>query len=327
MPLLMSLFSVALCWLSAEQKQFSDWKWGQIAKSLKLSDTPDMHTKANPLRITPMVMNARLARVVDHAVERLRTERSVLPPLNVSKEAVASEYVSAVMTAVCLYLLSDHGITKTPQQDLSGTYGRGPIDFVLEVSEIMVCVTEVKRYGNFEQGLAQNIAQLDAALSQAKKTRKRKREAESEDPALPAFSIGIVSDAVCWRVLQMSAQPDGDTLVRMAELPSLPLNEACDMPACVSSEAASQAVAPSLAAGSSAGTATVASAAANPAAAAASPSPDTLRSHLEQLLTRLLPPIQQSIEQREQAAKRRRTEAKTEGSSKGMLTPGQPNCF
>ena len=272
-----------------EQKQFSDWRWGQIAKSLKLSDSPDMHTKANPLPITPMAMDARLTRIVDHIVERLRSERTVLPSLRVTNEAVASEYVSAVLTAICLYFLPDHPITKTPQQDLSGTYGRGPIDFVLQVDEVAVCVTEVKRYGTLEQGLAQNIAQLDAALSQAK--RKRKREAESDDPAHPVFSIGIVSDALSWCVLQMSVQADGDTLVCMADLPSLPLNDACDRPVCIIEECITQPTSEPAA-----------------AAAASSLSPDYLRAHLEQLITHLLPPIKQCIEQREQATKRRKIE-------------------
>jgi len=96
--------------------------------------------------------------------------------------------------------------------------------------------------------------------------------------------------------------------VCMAELPSLPLNEACDRPACITSKAAAQAVSPSPVAGSAAGGAAPAS----PAAATASSAPDTLRSHLAQLLTQLLPPITECIARREQAAKRRKT--KTEGA-------------
>jgi len=70
-----------VCWLCAEQKQFGDWRWDQIAKSLKLSSSAATHTEANPLRIMPMSMDDRLARILDHAVERLRAERTVLPPL------------------------------------------------------------------------------------------------------------------------------------------------------------------------------------------------------------------------------------------------------
>lgn len=313
-PQLISLVSLRVpALLSPEQNQFSDWRWSQIAQLLNLANDPATHTEAHPLAITPMAMpDARLTRIVDHVVERLRAERTVLPPLDVSKEAVASEYVSGVLTALCLYLLPEHRIIKTPQHDLSGTYGRGPIDFVLQVAmgDVAVCVTEVKRDGSLEQGLAQNIAQLDAALGQAKK--KRKRGSEPEDPAHPVFSmIGIVSDAVCWRVLQMSALPDGDTLVRMAELPTLPLHAACDRPACISSEAVPQA----LASPASAVPAAASAVAGVPpaAAAAASSSPDSLRSHLEQLLARLLPPIQQCIVQREQAAKRRKKETEAQG--------------
>lgn len=42
--------------------------------------------------------------------------------------------------------------------------GRGPVDFALMVGDLIICVTEVKREGSLEQGMAQNIAQLDAAL-------------------------------------------------------------------------------------------------------------------------------------------------------------------
>lgn len=297
-------FSSCFCWLFfllflfllllfvscvSEQKQFSEWRWSQIAKSFKLSDDPTAHSVSNPLVIEPMLLNDHLTSIINHTKERLCAERSILPSLNTSNEAVASEYISAVMTAICLYFQSDHpSIMKSPQQDLSGTYGRGPVDFVLKIGEVMVCVTEVKRYGPLVQGLAQNIAQLDAALSQSSKKRKREESSDSD-----SFTIGIVSDAVCWWILKMTkCTADDTTQVLMKELTPLPLNDACAPPLCAATYTHSSASSSS----------------------SSLPPSNSLDDPLNKLLLHLLPPIQECIQKYTQAAKKQKIEAADESA-------------
>jgi len=266
-----------------------------------------------PLSITPIVTNGRLSTIIDHTLNRLCAEQSVLPPLNTGKEAVASEYVSAVLTGLCLYFRNEHALIKSPQQELSGTYGRGPVDFVILLDEIMVCVTEVKRDGSLEQGLAQNIAQLDAALLESNKIRKRSREtaglsldgrrataaassSSSADELTQPFSMGIVSNASTWYLLRMTqaADAEGDEdaevapRIQMAELARLPLLDSAGLPPFLPMSGASQ---------STSGTTTTAD----------GNSRDQLQARLELLYTHLIPAVQQCIDcGTERGSKRRK---------------------
>ena len=275
-----------------EQKQFSDWRWNQIAKSFKLSENLISHidVEVNQLVIQPMdTNNERFQCIVNHTVERLIAERAVLPALDISTEAVASEYVSAVITAICLYFFDDYKMRKRPQHELFGQYGRGPADFVVHAEGVEVCVTEVKKHGSLEQGIAQNIAQIEATLSANNK--KRKREPDSDARYLPNYSLGIVSNAECWYMQKLSVteEKEGEEkpIVQIAHLNSLPLQDDCGRPSCLPSPSSPSSSSCSLSSSSP------------------SSSLSPLRTALNKLLSFLLPHIQEAIHL--STAKRSRT--------------------
>lgn len=223
----------------ADQKEFSKWTWRELIKSFGLCDNLAQHASSptHRLTITPLSKSdPRLSAIVDHISQRLLTEKLVLPALHASNEAVASEYVSAVMTGVCLYFYEEYQLQKYPQKELNGELGRGPVDFELisPVLDFIACVTEVKKYGSVEQGCAQNLAQLNAVLT----TNKRKRKWD-DTVDVSAYSIGVVSNGEIWYVLKLldtisvDVESDVDVAVRIAELPSLPLSFPCQRPMCI----------------------------------------------------------------------------------------------
>lgn len=229
---------------------------------------------AQQLSINPLQSHDSLLQsIVKHTAQSLLAEKLILPPLSAaSNEAVSSEYVSEIMTALCLYFHRDFALSKFPQQPLYGELGRGPVDFLLQSGDFMVCVTEVKRYGTLEQGCAQNIAQLNAVLGRNKK---RKRESSPESDEKELYSIGLVSNGAEWYVLKL-ADPtaSGETSsVEITHLEPLPLESKCVEPQCISASSSNSAH------GSS------------DAAASSSVTLATFEQALTQLLSYLIPPI------------------------------------
>ena len=87
------------------------------------------------------------------------------------------------------------------QKKISGPNGHGPVDFAIDLLQTAktVGVTEVKdEY--FLKGIAQNVVQLESALS----NRKRKASEVSEEGAFVGKTFGIVTDAEKWYFLECS---------------------------------------------------------------------------------------------------------------------------
>jgi hypothetical protein len=103
------------------------------------------------------------------------------------------------------------------QRDVSGRRGNGALDFSVhprKTHSYTLGVTEVKKE-NFPQGVAQNIVQLEAALT----TKKRKRgtyEIDGEEESLRSY--GIVTDASQWLLLECTLHEDETVTCRMQEL-------------------------------------------------------------------------------------------------------------
>lgn len=262
-----------------------------------------------------MAVNERLERIVDHTVERMIAENNLLPKLKCAQAGVASEYVSAVLTAVCLYLRSDDSrVMKLPQHQLEGTYGRGPVDYVLDTwgrnnSGIIACVTMIRFdesiESEYEKAAAINLIQIEAAMQRDKKLRIRRRERKGQsaaDDARPLdgptgtdsdtdrFPIGLVSDGCDWLMTQLTTEPDGTFDVCMIDLPRLDVTRSYGTPACINMHHGdSDQPVPTAAA----------------AAATSSHSfgasvrvidSDVLRSELVTLLSYLLPPLEECIQ-------------------------------
>ena len=83
-----------------------------------------------------------------------------------------------------------------PEYELSGSHGKGPVDWVIKIGDTIIVVTEAKRE-DINQGVGQNAIQLQAS-SQRNKKKRTYNEALHED-----VMYGIVSTAVDWVIIKL----------------------------------------------------------------------------------------------------------------------------
>lgn len=100
---------------------------------------------------------------VDHLLTEIGPRLPTMGTVEGSNEASRSEYIfSFLVTAASIF----QDIIISPQKQLSGTYGRGPVDFALKAnaSSVILGVAQVKR-DDIDKGIAQNVVQLLSSLS------------------------------------------------------------------------------------------------------------------------------------------------------------------
>ena len=85
-------------------------------------------------------------------MEGLQTDL-LLTPLFPGNKAVKSSYVRSILVAALRDFIVKPKFTLTPQSDLQGRYGQGPVDYAIEGSGKGVGITEVKQE-NIRQGIA-----------------------------------------------------------------------------------------------------------------------------------------------------------------------------
>ena len=83
-----------------------------------------------------------------------------------------------------------------PEYELSGSHGKGPVDWVIKIGDTIIVVTEAKRE-DINQGVGQNAIQLQAS-SQRNKKKRTYNEALRED-----VMYGIVSTGVDWVIIKL----------------------------------------------------------------------------------------------------------------------------
>src|SRR3954466_11608607 len=75
------------------------------------------------------------------------------PPIVSSNEATRCEFVSSVIYGVVSCYGGD--IKVYPQYNISGSHGKGPVDWAIKVGDTIIAVTEAKKE-DLNQGIAQN---------------------------------------------------------------------------------------------------------------------------------------------------------------------------
>ena len=138
----------------------------------------------------------------------------LITPLFSGKEAGKSSYVRSILVAALRGFIveSKPKSTLTPQSDIQGRYGQGPVDYAIEGSGEVVGITEVKKE-NMEQGIAQNAVRIESALPR----RKRKAEVmEKGEATHRTRCFGIVSDAVMWRFLECTRDEKNSPIFKLS---------------------------------------------------------------------------------------------------------------
>ena len=177
-PMACSLFG-----LPEDPRRFSPFSFGKYSLVTDGTGTPFDTAASNAFK---------------HLITDLQIRHGSIS-LNLSNEATCSEFIPLFLIAVSS-IFTD--IVVNPQRPVHGRYGRGPVDFALEVSTsgVILGITEVKRE-DFRRGVAQNLVQLESSLS----SRKRKSSEISGDPSIgdgEAKVFGLVTGAKEWWALE-----------------------------------------------------------------------------------------------------------------------------
>ena len=204
-------------------KPFSSYTLSQVWRLYGLSDQFNIqremkadvtHFPFFKCKRLPLSNNA----IIPHLMEGLETDL-LITPLSSGKEAGKSSYVRSMLVAALRDFIveSKPKFTLTPQSDIQGRYGQGPVDYAIQgsgefVGITFVGITEVKKE-NMEQGIAQNAVQIESALPR----RKRKAEVMEKDEATHRTRcFGIVSDAVMWRFLECTRDEMNNPIFKLS---------------------------------------------------------------------------------------------------------------
>lgn len=90
------------------------------------------------------------------------------PIIGEVNEAIRREFISAIIYGVASTF--NGKIKIYPEYQVSGTHGKGPIDWVLKIGSIIICVTEAKK-NNISWGIGQSVVQAHASIQKNIKKR------------------------------------------------------------------------------------------------------------------------------------------------------------
>ncbi|GBC10285.1 hypothetical protein RclHR1_00950022 [Rhizophagus clarus] len=105
------------------------------------------------------------------------------------------EFISHIIYSVAS--IFDGEVKVYPQYEISGSHGKGPVDWVIKVGNTIITVTEAKKE-DINQGIAQNAVQLQTSIQRNPKKRSYDTAGLHED-----VMYGIVSTAVDWVIIKL----------------------------------------------------------------------------------------------------------------------------
>ena len=118
----------------------------------------------------------------------------------------------------------DGAIKVYPQYNVSGSHGKGPVDWAIKIDETIIAITEAKRE-DLNQGVGQNIVQLQA--SSQRNPKKRTYDSALREDVM----FGIVTTGVEWVIIKLVSNGsnnnnDNVRVLLSSRSPfSLPINE------------------------------------------------------------------------------------------------------
>ncbi|KAF9560940.1 hypothetical protein EC968_005945 [Mortierella alpina] len=207
--------------LATPSKNYSKWTFKDVCaeygitsntepKIADLPPFPEVQAEQMDTKLRKEMMNL-LLNEVDARTHILR--------LGGANEATRSIVVSSFLVAVTRLFHED--LYLEAQRELSGRRGHGPVDYSVHAVKdptFTLGVTEVKKE-DFNQGLAQNIVQLESALTAKKRKRETYEVDGDEEPPRKLTSYGVVTDASEWLFVECTMDEDESVSYKVAELP------------------------------------------------------------------------------------------------------------
>ncbi|KAF9922253.1 hypothetical protein FBU30_007673 [Linnemannia zychae] len=207
--------------LSPPTKKFTGWTLKEVSREYDLTTNPEpKYGDLEPftdIRACSLE-TGRQTKIGEHLLVDVEEKLRVLR-LDGANEATKSIVVSSFM--VDATSLFHENLFLEAQRTLQGRRGHETVDFSVHSvrnDSLMLGVIEVKRE-DFNQGVAQNIVQLESALAD----KKRKREVHdldgSEEPLKERKTYGFVTDGMGWIFVECTMGQDNKLSYRTSELP------------------------------------------------------------------------------------------------------------
>ncbi|KAF9185850.1 hypothetical protein BGZ50_002847 [Haplosporangium sp. Z 11] len=201
-------------------KSFSAWTFKDACDEYNLSDISDPGLGV----ISPFTETQAATldddfqkEICDRLITEVESRVSVFD-LYGANESPRSIVVSSFLVAATR--LSKQDLYLVAKRNLSGYRGNGPMDFSIHSQKdctISLVVTVAKR-GGFRQGVAQNMVQLESALTEKKQECERHNVNGEEEPPKKLRSYGIVTDATEWMFTECTMHEDETVSYRMTKL-------------------------------------------------------------------------------------------------------------
>jgi hypothetical protein len=129
--------------------------------------------------------------VIDELLRLHKTSQHITS----ANEATRCEFISRIIYGVASIFGGE--VKVYPQYEISGSHGKGPVDWVIKVGNTIITVTEAKKE-DINQGIAQNAVQLQTSIQRNPK--KRSYDTAGLDDNV---MYGIVSTAVDWVIIKL----------------------------------------------------------------------------------------------------------------------------
>ncbi|KAK3807519.1 MAG: hypothetical protein JOS17DRAFT_571152 [Linnemannia elongata] len=206
--------------LETPTKSFSAWTFKDVCDEYDLSASSDPGIEVIPpfsdIQSMPLHSDVQI-KTQDQLIYEIESRVAVLNLFG-ANEATKSMVVESFMVAATKLFKEELHLAS--QRGLSGRRGNGPLDFSVhsrKSHDYTLGVTEVKK-DDFKQGVAQNIVQLEAALTQRKRKREMYDVNGDEEPRRKQRAYGIVTDSAEWAFLECTLHEDETVSYRMSKL-------------------------------------------------------------------------------------------------------------
>ena len=156
------------------QQPFSSWTFPQIKTLFGLTANSYIDL---PRFDGELANTTNYGKILGHVLEDIAMKHKTCIHVTSANEATRREFISSVLHGVASCY--DGEVKVCPEYELSGSHGKGPVDWVVKIGDTIIIVTEAKRE-DINQGVGQNAIQLQAS-SQRNKKKRTYNEALRED--------------------------------------------------------------------------------------------------------------------------------------------------
>ncbi|GBB96163.1 hypothetical protein RclHR1_00270009 [Rhizophagus clarus] len=170
---------------------FSSWTFPQIKTLFGL--TADSYIDL-PRFDGELANTTDYEKILGHDLEDIAMKHKTCIHVTSANEATRREFISPILHGVAFCY--DGEVKVCPEYELSGSHGKGPVNWVIKIGDTIIVVIEAKRE-DINQGVGQNAIQLQAS-SQRNKKKRTYNEALRED-----VMYGMVSTGVDWVIIKL----------------------------------------------------------------------------------------------------------------------------